>query len=79
MTARTSKPVIEVRVDGHAVGAFTPQMSAAYLLVVDHLAAARTTAVAKALPRGSPVSVAVALHAERAHEVTAEWHRTVMV
>lgn len=72
-TARTTKPVIEVRIDNHAVGTLTPQMSTAYLPVVDHLAAAGTATAARALIQGSPVSVAVALHAVRAHEVSAEW------
>lgn len=75
MTARSSKPVVEVRINGLAIGTLTPQMSTAYLPVVDHLATAGTSTVARALVRGSPVSVSVALHAERAHEVSAEWLR----
>lgn len=55
-TTRTFRPAVEVRIDDHAVGTLTPQMSTAYLPVVDHLAAAGTTTVARAL-----ISVAVAL------------------
>ncbi len=70
---RSKKAAVEVRVNGRAAGALTPQTSEIYLPIIDRLDAADCTTVSRVLLEGSPVSVVGTMHAVRPHEITAEW------
>ncbi|MEV4347240.1 HIRAN domain-containing protein [Actinoplanes sp. NPDC049596] len=72
-TARTSKELVEVRVDGHRVGQLTPKMSGELLPVVTHLAAGGATTTARAVVKGNRLKAEVVLYVQRAHELPASW------
>ena len=76
-SVRSTKTVVAVRISGRLIGMLTPQMSTAYLPVVEPLHAAGCHAVGRVLLKGSPVSVAATLYAARAHDINREWFADV--
>ncbi|WP_197023617.1 HIRAN domain-containing protein [Rhodococcus sp. UNC363MFTsu5.1] len=71
--ARTSREVVEVRLDGRLVGQMTPKMSESYLPVIAHLAETGRLTAARALVKGNRLKAEVVIHALRAHELPAHW------
>jgi Protein of unknown function (DUF2510)/HIRAN domain len=72
-SGRTSKTVVEVRVDGERVGQLTPRMSGELLPVVAHLADRGTTTAVRAIVKGNRLKADVVLHCARAGELSDDW------
>ena len=72
-SARSAKTLVEVRVNGEAVGRLTPRMSEEVLPVVRHLAARGALAVARAILKGNSVKADVVLHPARANQIPQQW------
>ncbi|WP_143235358.1 HIRAN domain-containing protein [Paractinoplanes atraurantiacus] len=72
-TARSTKDLVEVRIDGHRVGQLTPKMSGDLLPAITHLAASGTTAATRAVVKGNRLKAEVVLYVQRAHELPASW------
>jgi hypothetical protein len=71
--ARSTRELIEVRLDRAPVGRLTPKMSAELLPAVRHLAQAGHLTAARARVRGNRLKVEVVVHAARAHELPESW------
>lgn len=72
-TDKTPKDVVEVRVDGRPIGTLTPAMSAHYLPVIRHLSETGCQTAAQVYLKGNRIKVEAVLHAQRAHELDADW------
>ncbi|MEV6852013.1 HIRAN domain-containing protein [Actinoplanes sp. NPDC051411] len=70
---RSTRELIEVRLDRAPIGRLSPKMSAELLPAVRHLAQAGHLTAARALVRGNRIKVAVVVHAARAHELPESW------
>lgn len=70
---RSSRNVLEVRIDGNRIGQLTPKMSAEFLPAVRLLEDLGYQATAKALVTGNRLKAEVAIHAQRAHQLKADW------
>jgi len=70
---RSTRELLEVRIDRAPVGRLTPKMSAELLPAVRHLAAAGHLTAARALVRGNRIKIEVVLHAARSHELPESW------
>ncbi|WP_107259234.1 HIRAN domain-containing protein [Plantactinospora sp. BB1] len=71
--ARSSRPVVEVRIDERRVGQLTPKMSGELLPAIRHLAAVGTTTAARAIVKGNRIKAEVVLYVVRAHELPETW------
>jgi len=71
--ARSTREVIEVRVDGARVGQLTPKMSSELLPAIRHLAERGATTAARAIVKGNRIKTEVVLYAARAHELPESW------
>ncbi|GAB4587634.1 HIRAN domain-containing protein [Nocardia sp. IFM 10818] len=71
-TARTTKRLAEIRLDGAHIGQLTPAMSEKFLPAVDHLLARGLTPAMFAVLNASPVSATVSLRAQKAFELSPE-------
>jgi collagen type III alpha len=74
--ARSTRTVVEVRIDGARIGQLTPKMSGEVLPAIRHLATAGTTTAARAIVKGNRIKTEVVLHAARAHELPDSWLAT---
>ncbi|RSM37915.1 hypothetical protein DMB66_59290 [Actinoplanes sp. ATCC 53533] len=72
-TARSSRTVVEVRLDGARVGQLTPKMSTELLPAIRHLAEQGATAAARAIVKGNRIKTEVALYTVKAHELPESW------
>jgi len=70
---RSAKTVVQVLINGQAAGTLTPQMSIAYLPIVEPLTEGGCRATVRVLLKGSPVSVAATVYAARAHDISLDW------
>jgi len=75
-TARTSKEVVEVLVDGQVVGQLTPAMSAEYLPVIKQLELQGLMTCARAIVKGNAIKADVVLHAKKANQLDSTWIAT---
>jgi HIRAN domain-containing protein len=71
--ARSTRELIEVRLEGVEVGRLSPRMSGELLPAVRHLAGNRQLTAARAVVRGNRIKVEVVVHAARAHELADSW------
>jgi hypothetical protein len=71
--ARSTRSVVEVRIDGARVGQLTPKMSGDLLPAIQHLAELGETAAATAIVKGNRLKVEVVLYVARAHELPESW------
>lgn len=71
--ARSTRDVIEVRIDGRPVGLLTPAMSKNYLPVVRSLGDAGIATAARVLVKGNELQAEVVLHALKSHELPNSW------
>ena len=71
--ARSSRTVVEVRVDGVRVGQLTPRMSGDMLPALRHLGEGELTTAARAIVKGNRIKAEVVLYAARAHDLPASW------
>jgi collagen type III alpha len=72
-TARTSKTLAEVRIDGLPVGRLTPKMSQDMLPAVDYLAERGLIACVRGVVKGNALKSDVVLYSARAGDLAAEW------
>jgi hypothetical protein len=75
--ARTSRTVVEVRIDGARVGQLTPRMSGELLPAIRHLGEAGLTTGARAIVKGNRIKAEVVLYVPRAHELPESWLTSV--
>lgn len=73
LSARTSKQVVVVSLDGGVVGELTPAMSAEFTPVIERLREAGKVCAARVLVKGNPVKVDVVLHATKAAALDHAW------
>lgn len=71
--ARTTRDIVEVRIDGQPVGVLTPAMSKNYLPVIRSLGDAGLLTAARAFVKGNTLQAEVVLHATKAHELPPNW------
>jgi collagen type III alpha len=71
--ARSTREVVEVRVDGARVGQLTPKMSGELLPALRHLAEQGDAAGARAIVKGNRIKTEVVLYVARAHELPESW------
>jgi collagen type III alpha len=71
--ARSTRTVVEVRIDGACVGKLTPKMSSELLPAIRHLEQQGTTAAARAIVKGNRIKAEVVLYVARAHELPESW------
>ncbi|MBB5913587.1 collagen type III alpha [Nocardia transvalensis] len=71
--ARSSRIVVEVRVDGEPAGRLTPKMSGELLPAIRHFTERDLATAARAILKGNHLKVDVVLQVVRAGELSAEW------
>jgi hypothetical protein len=71
--ARTSKTLIEVRVNGHAAGRLTPKMSGELLPGVRHFVDRGLMTGARAILKGNQLKADITLYVARSGELAEEW------
>ena len=76
-TARTSKTLAEVYIEGRPVGRLTPKMSQDMLPAVEYLAERGRATCVRAIVKGNPLKSDVVLHTARAGELGADWFSQV--
>jgi len=75
-TARTTKTIVEVRIDDERVGQLTPKMSGELLPAIRHLAETGARTSARAIVKGNRIKAEVVLYVVRAHELPDTWLNT---
>ncbi len=77
VTARTTKQIVQVCIDGQLVGKLSPKMGSDLLPAIQYLHERGYVTGARATVKGNPIKVEVALHCARAHEISTEWLNSV--
>lgn len=72
-SARTSKQVVEVVLDGSVVGELTPAMSAEFSPIIQRLEAAGKACAAQVIVKGNALKADVVLHAAKASALESDW------
>jgi collagen type III alpha len=72
-TARSSRALVEVRIDGARIGQLSPRMSGELLPAIHHLTEQGLTPAARAVVKGNRIKAEVILYAARAHELPESW------
>jgi hypothetical protein len=72
-SARTSKRLAEVRIDGEPVGRLTPKMSGDMLPAITYLADRGVKTCVRAVVKGNRLKAEVVLYALRASELPSDW------
>ncbi len=75
--ARSTKTVLEVRIDGGRVGQLSPKMSGELLAAVRYLNQRGLMAAARGVVKGNRAAAEVTVYVKRAHELGDEWFETV--
>ncbi|GAB3919443.1 hypothetical protein GCM10011575_30470 [Microlunatus endophyticus] len=70
---RSSREVLEIRIDDCRIGQLTPKMSGDFLPAVRLLESLGYQAAAQALVTGNRLKAEVTIYAERAHQLSADW------
>lgn len=70
---RSSRTIVEVRLDGRRVGTLTPKMSGQFLPAIRHMRDRGLGTAAGASVKASDVAAEVTLQAVRAHELDSGW------
>lgn len=76
--ARSTRDVVEVRLDGEPVGQLTPKMSGEYSPAIDLLNESGVLTVARAVVKGNVLKVDVVLYAAKAGQLGDEWIRAAV-
>lgn len=71
--ARSSRTVVEVRIDDARVGQLTPKMSGELLAVIRHLGEGGQLTAGRAIVKGNRIKAEVVLYVARAHELPDSW------
>lgn len=72
-SARSSRTVVEVRIDGARIGQLSPRMSGEVLAAVRHLSERGLVAGVRAIVKGNRIKTEVIVYAARAHELPESW------
>lgn len=72
-TARTTREVVELRVDGNRIGQLTPAMSAHVLPAMSFLATRGLATAARVLLMGNRTAATAKLHCTRSHDLDDAW------
>lgn len=72
-TTRTTRDVVEVRIDGQRVGDLTPAMSSEFVPIIGRLAEVGRATGVRLIVKGNQVKAEVVLHAQRAHQLDDAW------
>lgn len=70
---KSSKEVVEVRIDGERIGQLTPSSSQHFLPTIWHLDSLGMSTAAWLIVKGNLLASQVTIHATRAHELQADW------
>lgn len=70
---RSTRTIVEVRIDGECIGQLTPKMSAELLPAIRHLASLDVTACSRALVKGNRAAAEVTLYVKRSHQLDDAW------
>ena len=73
--ARSTRDVVEVRIDGEPVGQLTPKMSSEYSPAIDLLEESGVQTAARAVVKGNTLEADVVLYAAKAGELGEDWLR----
>jgi hypothetical protein len=71
--ARSTREVVEVRIDGARIGQLTPKMSGELLPAIRHVAEQGDAAGARAIVKGNRIKTEAVLYVARAHELPDSW------
>lgn len=71
--ARSTRTVVEVRLDDQLIGQLTPKMSADLLAAIRHINDLGVTAVGRALVKGNRAAAQVTLYVQRSHQLEDAW------
>jgi hypothetical protein len=71
--ARSTREIVEIRIDDGAVGQLTPKMSSELLPAIRHATEQRCVPTARAIVKGNRIKAEVVLHVARAHELPDAW------
>jgi hypothetical protein len=74
---RSTRTVLEVRIDGARVGQLSPKLSADLLPAIRFLDERGVLAAARGRTKGNRAAVEVTLHVQRAHQLGDEWFEDV--
>jgi len=72
-TARTTKNLVEVRIDEAVAGKLTPKMSSELLPVIRHMHSKGIVTVCRAILKGNQLKADVTLYVARTGDISAEW------
>lgn len=72
-STRTTKEVVEIRVDERRVGELTPAMSAEYSPIIRQLEQSGRATGAKAIVKGNQIKADVVLYAAKTSQLDAQW------
>ncbi|UQU62796.1 DUF4041 domain-containing protein [Couchioplanes caeruleus] len=70
---RSSRSLVEVRIDGARIGQLTPRMSGDMLPAIRHLGESDLVTGARAVVKGNRIKAEVVLYAARAHDLADSW------
>jgi hypothetical protein len=76
--ARSTRDVVEVRLDGEPVGQLTPKMSGEYSPAIELLDSSGVLTVARAVVKGNTLKVDVVLYAAKAGQLGDDWIRAAV-
>ncbi|MPQ96863.1 hypothetical protein GB931_02785 [Modestobacter sp. I12A-02628] len=71
--ARSTRDVVEVRLDSQRIGQLTPKMSADLFPAIRHINELGATAACRALVKGNRAAAQVTLYVQRSHELEDAW------
>jgi collagen type III alpha len=75
--ARSTRTVVEVRLDDQRIGQLTPKMSGDLLVAIRHINESGGAAACRALVKGNRAAAQVTLYVQRSHELEDAWFDTV--
>lgn len=73
VTARASKELVEIRIDGQRIGELTPSMSAEFIPIIRQLERAGKQTAARVVVKGNQIKADVVLYAQKASQLDASW------
>lgn len=71
--ARSSRPAVEIRIDGARIGQLSTKMGGDLLAAIRHLDRGGSSTGARAIVKGNRIKVEVVLYAARAHDLPDSW------
>lgn len=72
-STRTTKELVEIRIDEQRVGELTPAMSAEYIPIIRQLEQSGRATAARAIVKGNQIKADVVLYAAKTSQLDAQW------